>query len=170
MLLTLPGCGDPKPDPDDPTSEPPSSTTTEPVSDPPTSTTTPEPEPETAEDFIRRWHQAGDQMQVTGETAEYLALGLDCTPCSETAEIVAKYYAAGGFIQYGGTIVTRIRRVGRVDGAVEFEVDRTSAPTRYKETASGPIKKFAGGDDRIRMKITKTAGEWHVLDVGLFAT
>ena len=62
--VLLAGCSDdPEPKPKIP--EPTSSSPT------PTPTESETPEAESPEDFIRRWVEAGDEMQVTGETAEY---------------------------------------------------------------------------------------------------
>lgn len=170
VLVLVSGCSDDaEPDVADPTSTPSASTPTaiEPTSEPPSSTAT--PEPESAEDFIRRWHRAGDSMQATGETATYLAMGPSCQVCADTAALIAGYYEAGGFVRYEGTRVTRIKKLGDVGKAIEFEVERASPPTRYKESSDGPVMTFKGGDDRIRMKIVRENGEWTVTEVGLLA-
>ncbi len=53
------------------------------------------PESESAEEFIRRWQAAGDEMQVSGETDKYRALGPNCKPCTGFADAVAQIYANG---------------------------------------------------------------------------
>src|SRR6478735_11059895 len=78
--VLLAGCSD------DPEPEPkiPETTSSSPTQTPTESET---PEAESAEDFIRRWVKAGDEMQVTGETAEYEGL-VDGT-CKACASFVA---------------------------------------------------------------------------------
>jgi hypothetical protein len=171
LLGGLAGCSDdPDPDVADPTSEATSTSTTEPISDPATSEPTSEAPAESAQEFIRRWHEVSDAMQLSGETAEYKALGPGCRPCSDTADLIEGYYVAGGFVEYEGTQVTSVKRLGTVGELVEFEVSRRSAPTRYQETRGGPIKTFPGGEDIIRMKLERADGVWMVVDLGLLAS
>lgn len=171
LALGVSGCsGDPQPKFADPTTDPPTSTSVEPVSDPPTSTPTAEPKPESAQAFIRRWHQVSDAMQVTGETEEYLALGPECPTCADTASIIDGYYAAGGFIRFDGTKVRSIKRVGRVGDNVEFDVALDTAPTRYKEKARGPLRMFPGGQNSIRIRLESSDKTWLVLDYSVLAS
>ena len=77
----LAGCSeDPEPTPKIP--EPTSSSPT------PTPTESETPEAESPEDFIRRWVKAGDEMQVTGETAEYSKMSPNCKACQGFVESV----------------------------------------------------------------------------------
>ena len=169
--LGSPGAGDePGPDVAGSTSSTAAPTTSAPTSVAPITNATPEPEVETAEQFIRRWHQVGDDMQQTGDTRSYLALSPDCRACADTARLIAAYYEAGGYVEYSGTRVTRVKKLGSVGKALEFEVDRTSPPTRYKESAQGPIQALDGGKDKIRIKIAQANGRWFVLDVGLLSS
>lgn len=170
-LGALAGCSDdPEPDIADPTSEPTSTSTAAPVSEPPTSEPTSEATAESAQDFIRRWHEVSDAMQVTGETSDYLALAPDCTPCAETAELIASYYKAGGFIRYEGTRVRSIKKLGRAADAQEFEVALDSAPTEYKASASSDLETFPGGQNSIRMRLVRSTDGWAVLDYSVLAS
>jgi hypothetical protein len=167
VLLGVGGCGgDPEPKFADPTSDAPTSSSTDPVTDPPTSA----PKPERAETFIRRWHQAGDSMQVTGKTEDYLALGPRCESCVATAELIDGYYEAGGYIKYDGTQIRSIKKLSTSNGILEFQVSRSSPPTRYKETSAGDLKTFAGGESSLRIKIKREDGLWTVLDYSQVAT
>ena len=75
--VLLAGCSD------DPEPKPkiPETTSSSPT---PTPTESETPEAESPEDFIRRWAGAGDEMQVTGETAEYDACSRRCRPCKSS--------------------------------------------------------------------------------------
>src|SRR5688500_905976 len=94
--LLLAGCtDDPEPTPKipDPTAS----------SSPPSPTETETPEAESAEDFIRRWVEAGDEMQVTGETDEYDGMTPKCRPCQAFVENVSEVYSAGGNAEFAGS-------------------------------------------------------------------
>ncbi|MCW2814200.1 MAG: hypothetical protein JWN84_1655, partial [Nocardioides sp.] len=171
LLGGLAGCSsDPEPDVVEPTSEAPSTSTTEPISDPPTSEPTSEAPAESAQEFIRRWHEVSDAMQLSGETNDYLAMGPACKPCAATAQVVERYYEAGGFIRFSGTQVSRISKLGNVGGSSEFDVARVTAPTEYKEASSGPLMTFPGGESTLRMRLKPMGDSWLVLDYSQLAS
>ena len=72
--LLLAGCSEDEPEPKMPDPTP---TSSEPSPSPTESETV---EAESAEEFIRRWQAAGDEMQVTGDTTEYDAMTPRCRP------------------------------------------------------------------------------------------
>ncbi len=99
--LLLTGCTDEA----EPTPKMPDPTT----SSTPTPTESETPQAESAEEFIRRWVEAGDEMQVTGETGEYAAMtDGTCKACRDFANAVEDVYASGGSIEIAGTTVDRI--------------------------------------------------------------
>ena len=93
--LLLAGCSD------DPEPEPkiPETTSSSPT---PTPTETETAEAESPEDFIRRWAVVEAEMENTGRTAEYRKMSSECPACSELADLIEKYYEAGGFVEWDG--------------------------------------------------------------------
>ena len=87
--VLLAGCSD------DPEPKPkiPETTSSSPT---PTPTESETPEAESPEDFIRRWVKAGDEMQVTGETAEYDAMSPSARPVRRSSTNVDDVYEQGG--------------------------------------------------------------------------
>ena len=151
--LLLAGCTD---DPE-PTPKIPDPTTSSPTS-PATETET--PEAETAEDFIRRWAAAEARMENTGDTAEYRELSRECKACTDLAALVERWYADGGFIEWGGWRIRGIEPRG--DSDVEFVVRVRSSPTKYKESAKGPLKTFAGGPGAHLLILKRQGSSWVV--------
>ena len=151
--LLLAGCSDPEPILPDPPPTSPSPTTPSP-SDSET------PESESAEDFIRRWAAAETQMENTGDTAEYRDLSVGCKACTDLADLVEKWYEAGGFIEWDGWDIEGVKPRG--DNGSEFVVRVTSSPTRYKESKSGPLKTFDGGPGAHLLELKQRGDSWVV--------
>lgn len=152
--LLLAGCSeDPEPRPQmpDPTS---SSPTPEPT---PTESET--PEAESAEDFIRRWVEVGDEMQVTGETAEYDAMTPDCRPCQSFVQNVADVYQAGGTAEFDGSRIVQIRRVG--DAPPTFTLTK-DLPETVINNASGDTETLPAGRTTLRVTLGREAGAYVV--------
>lgn len=171
LALALTGCsGDTEPGSPDP-SEPVTSPAA-PVSSAPTTTATSSSptEVESAGDFLRRWHSVSDEMQNTGDASSYRTLGPDCKPCRETADLVESYYRNGGYVRAGRTKVLSVRLVGEVDGNYEYDVELDTPPSRYRETADGPIKSFPGGENAIRVQMKRMNDSWVVTDYGVLAS
>jgi len=86
------------------------------VADPPVAPTSPStsaahpPHRESAKAFIRRWAKAEQDMENTGETTRYLALSSGCRACRDLAHQISAYYAAGGYVRWGGWTLLSIRR------------------------------------------------------------
>lgn len=134
-----------------------------PISSPPTSSPTQAPHRESAEHFIRRWAAAEKQMENTGQTDAYLAISAKCRACRELAADVHRYYSAGGMIQWGGWHFLSLRSEG-TNGADRVFVARVqSAPTRYKVSASSPLRRLTGGPTTHQLTIGKVAGSWQML-------
>lgn len=172
-LLPLAACSnEPEPVFADPTSDAPTSSTptTEPVVDPPTNTPTEPAGRESAEEFIRRWHRVSDEMQATGDAAEYLLLGPECTPCKETASLIAGYYDAGGYIDYDGTEIRGISKQGSANGLSEYDVALTSPPTKYRERAGGRLRSLPGADNSIRIQLRRSGDSFVVTTYSVLAS
>jgi hypothetical protein len=100
--LLLAGCSDDT----EPTPKIPDPTTS---SSTPTPTESETPEAESAEDFIRRWVKAADEMQVTGETDEYRSMiSRSCEACRSFLDSVEDVYGSGGSVEFAGSTINRI--------------------------------------------------------------
>ena len=162
LTLALAGCSDdPEPRIADPT-ETPTTPTTKPVTDPPDPTSTPEPERETAQEFIRRWAAIEREMENSGETAGYRALSDDCEGCDKLATTVETYYEAGGSISWDGWDILRVAPFDRTRG--EYLVSVESAPTRYRTSRGGPIQRLTGGPAEWVIQLRKEGASWVVTD------
>jgi hypothetical protein len=151
LLLTV-GCTD------DPPAEPSPS-----PSESPTSSPTESAEPETAEEFIRRWADANNAMKNSGEAEAFLALTRGCTPCVDLSELIEGYYRAGGFVETDGWTVVSVDRDPSSSAKRPAYVMRVdSAPTRYREKAGGRLKHLTGGELEYRVTLLKTRGGWRV--------
>ncbi|RYC05854.1 hypothetical protein [Nocardioides zhouii] len=151
--LLLAGCtGDPEPTPKipDPTTS----------SSSPSPTDSETPEAESAEEFIRRWAAIEAEMENTGKTADYRGLSSGCKACTDLADLVEGWYAAGGFINWDGWRIQSVKPRG--DSGNEFVVKVRSSPTRYKESKSGPLKTFDGGPGAHLLVLESQGASWVV--------
>lgn len=64
--------------------------------DEPTAAATPVEKKETAKEFIRRWAQVQNEMQLQGDSTEYRRIAGRCEPCMVTADLIDEIYASGG--------------------------------------------------------------------------
>jgi hypothetical protein len=154
--VLLAGCSDdPEPTPKipDPTSSSPS----------PTEPATDEPEAESPEEFIRRWAAIEADMENTGNTTEYLQLSSACKACTGLADIIQEYYKAGGSVRWEGWTIRTIQQEPGA-GKNAYAVSVTSAPTRYKESAKGPIKRLDGGRSTHLLRLRRSGNSWVVLE------
>ena len=154
--LLLAGCSEDEPEPKMP--DPPT-TSSEPA---PSPTDTETPEVESAEDFIRRWAAIEAEMENTGDTAEYRKLSSECKACTDLAEIIEGWYEAGGYVRWDGWKVLGIRPRG--GSATELAVRVRSAPTEYKESATGEVKSFPGGPGAHLVVLEQRSASWVVVD------
>ena len=138
------------------------------VADPPvapgTSSPTDPPRQESPEHFIRRWAEAEKRMENSGKTADYAALSQGCLPCDSLMKDVRKYYAAGGYIRWGGLKVLSVKAVGRrPGGAMGYAVTTDSTPTKYQQSAHSSIKSLKGGVTRELLSLKKIDGHYSVV-------
>ena len=149
--LLLAGCSeDPEPRPKmpDPT----------PTSSEPSPTESESAKAESPEDFIRRWSDALREMQATGETAEFRALGPRCASCNSTADRVEQIYQAGGAIEWDGWDIVRVSARG--DSDTDFVVLENSAPTRFRESKRAPWQTLNGGRTRHLVELERAGDSW----------
>ena len=132
-----------------------------PTASPSESETTAEPQAQTPEEFIEEWVALQRDMQNTGDTEEFLAVSQGCESCEDAARLIDQFYAAGGFVETDGRTVLGIRTVQRNR---VYEVRVRSAPTRYKETASSPLKSFPGGFTTYRVTLQQRGDQWILTD------
>jgi hypothetical protein len=137
------------------------------VADPPVSSTTSSPtespQHESAEHFIRRFANVERVMENSGRVTEYLELTQSCRPCRELAKQVRGFYRDGGYIHWSGW---RIKDIQPYDAAKHrpnsFAVQVISAPTEYRESASGPVKHLDGGPATEIVAIRRAQDSWVV--------
>lgn len=156
--LLLAGCSDdpePKPKLPDPT---PSSST-------PSPTESETAEAESPEEFIRRWQAAGDEMQRTGTTADYLKLSPDCEACKSLARNVETIYADGGRIEYAGASIVRIEESGAKPPTYDVGL-RVPVTRIYREAADQP-ETLPAGKMTIRVTLKEAREGWIVTHYGI---
>lgn len=152
--LLLAGCtGDPEPTPK--------------IPDPTTSSSTPSPtdsetpEAESAEDFIRRWSEALQVMQVTGQTEDFDALGPNCESCRAASDRVKEIYEGGGAIKWDGWQVLKIAPNGKAPN--EFRVVEQSSPTRFRESPDADWQTLPGGRTTHVIELEQVGTSWLVV-------
>ena len=138
------------------------------VADPPVAPTSPStsaahpPHRESAKAFIRRWAKAEQDMENTGETAEYAKLTPGCTACQTLIKQVKKFYAAGGYIKWQGLQVLNVERQGSTNGSTSYAITTNSTPTTYRESADGPTRTLKGGVTKELVSLKWVDGEYVV--------
>lgn len=155
----LAGCSDdPEPTPKIP--EPTSSSPT------PTPTETETAEAESPEDFIRRWVKAGDEMQVTGETAEYESLvDRSCKACASFLTSVQDVYANGGSVEFGGSKINSVER--REPKPPTFALTKTLPRTVIRREGGAAPEILPGGRTTLLVILKSKADGWAVSYYGI---
>lgn len=157
--VLMAGCSDqaePTPKMPDPTS-----TSAETV---PTETET--PEAESAEDFIRRWVEVGDTMQVTGKTADYRAITDDsCKACRAFEKTVRDVYEGGGSIEFAGTTVDRVVR--REKAPPTFALTKTLPETVVRRGGAADVETLPAGTTTLLVILDGDPGDWSVKYYGV---
>lgn len=127
----------------------------------PNATPTPVEKEESAEEFIRRWNRADAAMQNSGSTADYRAITKKCAPCTALADQVDEFYTAGGYVATEGREIENIKRLD----SSSFLVWIKAGPTTYRESTAGPEGSYPGGEDLLRVTVTRRSGEFQLTDV-----
>ncbi len=160
VLLVLTGCQQ-SADDDEPAGAPSVTESVATQSPTPTPSETSPVEKESAEDFIRRWAQVEMEMENSGDTEEYLALSPGCRACTDLATTVEGYYAAGGFVNWGGWDIQRI--VPKRGQRLTYQVYVDSRPTKYKARRGAAVSTLKGGPDVKLMRLRRAQGGWVVV-------
>lgn len=163
VAASLVGCSDDDPDP----RVSPSPTASSPADPSPTSASA-TPEAETPEAFIERWAELETEMQNTGETAAYRAVTSRCQACVDLADLVEKYYEAGGYIRTEGHTVLSIDARAPASAHV-FLVRMRSAPSQYKESRDAPIQRLEGGTSDYELTLSRESSGWSLLFISEMA-
>jgi len=130
--------------------------------------TTPAAEQETPEEFIRRWFKASEDMQNTGDTAEYLAMAPECPSCKKLANRVTEYYADGGWIKFKGSTLGTIENYENTENRFLVPVD--SGSTEYRTSKTAQTESFQGGKVEFIVTLEPVGDDWQVLEMHQLAS
>ncbi|WP_210438820.1 hypothetical protein [Nocardioides xinjiangensis] len=160
--LLIAGCSDGEPT-TEPTPKMPEPSSSSPT---PTPVEAETPEAESPEDFIRRWVKAGDEMQVTGETATYEALVEDsCKACKTFVKSVEKVYASDGTVEFAGSTINSIR--SRKGKPPTFQVTKTLPETVIKRGPSAEPEVLPAGRTTLLVILKRRSDQWSVSYYGI---
>ena len=152
LPLLVAGCSEDDPEPKMPDPSPSSSSSTP--------TAEPTKEQESPEDLIRRWVEVGDQMQRTGEVAEFRRLSRNCQACAQVVDEVRTIYAGGGSIDFDGSQVSLLKRVA--PDPPTFHLNLATAETVIR-TADGAVdRRLPSGEGLYVVILNGRPGQWHV--------
>jgi len=137
------------------------------IADPPISPGSPSsspttPQRESPEHFIRRWAEAEKTMENTGHVDEYLALSRGCLACRKLAIQIRGFYAAGGYVKWGGWQFISFKINSEDDRATTYAVRNRSLPTTYKESSDGPTKRLKGGVTTELLQVSRKGQTWNL--------
>lgn len=136
VSLSLSGCSDSSSS--SASSDPPSPT-------PSSSSPSPSPteEPETPEEFVRRWVDADTEMQNTGDGEDYRGMSAKCKSCLEYADYIVGIWKAGGYIETRGWIIRSSKASGPLTkGMRDVTIDVISTAAEFVEEAGGPVQHY----------------------------
>jgi hypothetical protein len=151
--VLLAGCSDdPEPTPKmpEPTSSSPS----------PSPTESEEPEAESPEEFIRRWVEVGDEMQMTGDVAEFKRMSRNCQACAQVVAQVKSIYASGGSIEFSGTRVALLKEVAPEPPT--FHVDLNTPETVIRTESGAVEQRLPAGVGKYLLTLNGKPGRWYV--------
>jgi hypothetical protein len=157
--VLLAGCSE-EPEPTPKIPEPTSSSST------PTPTESETPEAESPEDFVRRWVKAGDDMQVTGETAEYESLvDGSCMACASFLKSVQDVYDNGGSVEFGGSKINSVERRERKPPT--FALTKTLPRTVIRREEGADPEVLPSGRTTLLVILKSKADGWAVSYYGI---
>ena len=159
--LVLAGCQD-EPEPQFEPTPSDSSSPTDPKS-------SEQPEAQSAEEFIEDWVDLQRDMQNTGETEAFLAVSDKCIACVQLADLVTRYYDAGGYVETQGWTLRVLNQLSRTGRTIEFEAEIKSAPTVYLEEAGGTVEHLPSGQGKERFVVRSTDGGWQMIEIAEIA-
>jgi hypothetical protein len=120
----------------------------------PTPTQSETPEAESAEDFIRRWQAAADDMVLNGKTRVFLAMSKGCGACATYADQVSDVYSRGGKVEFGGSEVLNVEK--DASDPPTFVVEVKASRLRINVPGEQP-RTFPAATQRYRMTLAKKA-------------
>jgi hypothetical protein len=121
-------------------------------------------EPETPEEFVRRWVDADTHMQNTGDADEYRRMSSRCKSCKAYAKRIESIYAAGGYVRTDGWRIDALKVADPTPaGEVDVTISIHAPPTQYIEQAGGQVQHFKGGDAEYIISITKIEESWSTI-------
>jgi hypothetical protein len=129
----------------------------------PTPTESETPEAESPEAFVRRWVEVGDEMQQTGETAEFKRISRQCQACVAVTKQVEAIYRAGGSIEFAGSEVSLLKRVA--DNPPTFHLNLRTPETIIRE-ANGDEQRLPAGTGMYLVTLNGAPGKWFVAQYG----
>ena len=136
-----------------------------PTSDEPSPTKTASEEPESPEEFIERWVDLSNDMQISGDTKAYLEISKDCRPCVSVATDVAGIYAADGFVDTRGWELIELDQGEKVEQHIDFDARVKSNPVTLKRSAGASLMKLPGGPIGIRFGLTLVDNRWTMTEL-----
>jgi hypothetical protein len=155
--VLLAGCSDdPEPTPKipEPTSSSPS----------PSPTETDEPEAESPEEFVRRWVEVGDEMQMTGKVAKFRQMSRGCVACADLIKNVERIYESGGSIAFDGTEIVHLK--SRSKRPPTFELDLDTPTTRVLDASGSEEQTFPAGIGKYLLTLDEEGDGWRVTHYG----
>jgi len=127
-----------------------------------TSTPTPTEQPETAEEFIRRWVEVDTAMQNSGDAAEYLAMTRGCEACSLYASDIEKIYERGGSVRTAGWEILRMQPPTGPANTPSVVFLVRSHPTHYVPRQGAAEELLPGGQTKHRVELERAGTSWKV--------
>lgn len=128
--------------------------------------TTPEPKPETAKQFIRRYEAVIEDMQNTGDTKEYRAMTRGCSECRQLEKTVREIYANDGSIKFEGARITGMQRSGGSTRQPIYRVTLQAGSTTIKESPNAQEQSLKGGQSIFQWTLRRTPKGWLIADSG----
>lgn len=104
-------------------------------------------------------------MQGAGDTRPYRRIAPHCDACTEMADRVDTIYSAGGHVQFAGSQILRLRRVG--EGPPTFEVALRVPATVIHRRAGGNAERLPEGRMRTRVTVQRSGDRWTVTHYGI---
>lgn len=151
--VLLAGCSD------DPEPKPkiPETTSSSPT---PTPTESETPEAESPEDFVRRWVEVGDEMQTTGDVAEFERLSRKCQACADVVAQVETIYESGGSIEFTGTEIGRLKQIASKPPT--FHLDLNTPETIIRSKSGDVDQRLPAGVGKYLLTLNGKPNDWYV--------
>ena len=102
-------------------------------------------------------------MQVSGETAEYAAMGPDCEACQGFVKSVEEVYAKGGHAEFQGSTITKLVRVGQ--DPPTFALTK-KVPLTVIRHAGGRVQELPPAEVTLEVALGRDKDGWHVTYFG----